>query len=78
MYLDKTVNLGDKDRYPLFISYVAPYAPATPKAIACWAVETLGKAGIYTRTFKAHATRFSSTSTAYNKGFSLSEICKAA
>ena len=37
-----------------------------------------GKAGINRRTFKAHATRFASTSAAYNKALSLSEIGKAA
>ena len=76
MYLDKTANLRDKDRCSFFISYVAPYAPATSKAIALWVVETLGKAGINTKTFKAHATRSVSTSAAYNKGLSLSEIGK--
>ena len=43
-----------------------------------WVVETLGKAGINSKTFKAHATCFVSTSAAYNKGLSLSEIGKAA
>ena len=77
LYLDKTANLRDKDRCSFFISYVAPYAPATSKAIALWVVEILGKAGINTKTFKAHATRSVSTSAAYNKGLSLSEIGKA-
>ena len=43
LYLDKTASLRDKDRYSFFISYVAPYAPATPKTIDHWVVETLGK-----------------------------------
>ena len=77
-YLDKTANLRDKNMYSFCISYVAPYAPVTPKTIARWVVETLGKAGINTKTFKAHATRSASTSAAYNKGLSLSEIGKAA
>ena len=38
----------------------------------------LGKAGINTTTFKAHATCFASTSVAFNKGLSLSEIGKGA
>ena len=54
--------------YSFFNSYVAPYAPVTPKTIARWVVETLGKAGINTKTFKAHATRSASTSATYNKG----------
>ena len=64
--------------YSFFVSYVAPYAPVTPKTIARWVVETFGKAGINTKTFKAHATRSASTSTAYNKGLSLSKIDKTA
>ena len=64
--------------YSFFNSYVALYAPVTPKTIARWVVETLGKAGINTKTFKPHATRSASTSAAYNKGLSLSEIGKAA
>ena len=78
LYLDKTANLSDKNIYSFFISYAAPYVPVTPKTIARWVVETLGKAGINTKTFKAHATRPASTSAAYNKGLSLSEIGKAA
>ena len=78
LYLDKTANLRDKNMYFFFISYVAPYAPVTPKAIACWVVETLGKTGINAKTFKARATRSASTSTAYNKGLSLSKIDKTA
>ena len=41
-------------------------------------VETLGKAGMNTKTFKAHATLSPSTSAAYNNHLSLSEIGKAA
>ena len=63
--------------YSFFISYVAPYAPFTPKTIARWVVETLERAGINTKTFKTHATRSASTSAAYNKGLLLSEIGKA-
>ena len=48
------------------------------KLLLPWVVETLGKAGINSKTFKAHATCFVSTSAAYNKGLSLSEIGKAA
>ena len=43
LHLDKTASLRDKDKYSFFISYVAPYAPATPKTIDHWVVETLGK-----------------------------------
>ena len=64
--------------YSFFNSYVALYAPVTPKTIARWVVETLGKAGINTKTFKAHATRSASTSAACDKGLSLSEKGKAA
>ena len=78
LYLDKTANLRDKNMYSFFISYVAPYPPVTPKTIACWVVGTLGKAEINTKIFKAHARRSASTSAAYNKGLSLSEIGKAA
>ena len=46
------------------------------KLLLPWVVETLGKAGINSKTFKAHATCFVSTSAAYNKGLSLSEIGK--
>ena len=77
LYLDKTANLRDKNMYSFFISYVAPYAPVTPKAIALWLVETLEEAGINTKPFKAYATRSASTSATYNKGISLSEIGKA-
>ena len=48
------------------------------KLLLPWVVETLGKAGINSKTFKAHATCSVSTSAAYNKGLSLSEIGKAA
>ena len=41
--------------YSFFISHVAPYAPVIPKTIARCVVETLGKSGINTKTFKAHA-----------------------
>ena len=78
LHLDKSSNLRDKNMYSFFISYVAPYTPVTPKTIAHQVVETLGKAGINTKIFKAHATRSASTSAAYNKGLSLSEIGKAA
>ena len=64
LYLDKTVNLRDKDMYFFLISYVAPYAPVTLKTIARWVIETLGKAGINTKTLTAHATRSASTSAA--------------
>ena len=50
--------------YSFFNSYVAPYAPVTPKTIAGWVIETLGKAGINTKTLTAHATRSASTSAA--------------
>ena len=78
LYLDKSASLRDKDRYSFFISYVASYAPTTPKTIDRWVVETFGKAGINTRTFKAHATRSASISAAYSKILSLSELGKAA
>ena len=64
--------------YSFFISSVAPYAPVTPKTTACLVVETLGKARINTKTFKAHAARSASTSATYNNDLSLSEIGKAA
>ena len=64
--------------YSFFISYVAPYAPVTPKTIARWVVETLGKAGINTKTFEVHTARSASTSAPNNKGLSFSEIGKAA
>ena len=64
LYLDKTANFRDKNMYSFFISYVAPYAPVTPKTIARWVIETLGKAGINTKTLTAHATRSASTSAA--------------
>ena len=64
LYLDKTANLRNKNRYSFFVSYVASYAPLTPKTIVRWVLETLGKAGI--------------ASTGYNKGDSLTQIDKAA
>ena len=78
MYLDIAENFRDKDRCSFFISYVAPYAPVKPKTIARWIVETLGKAGINTKVFKAYATRSASTSATYNKGLLLSERGQAA
>ena len=67
LYLDKTANMRDKNMYFFFINYVALYAPVTTKTITRWIVETLGKAGINTKSFKVHATCSASTSAAYNK-----------
>ena len=78
LYIDKTSNLRSENVYNFFISYIQPHAPVTSKTIARWVVETLGIAGINTKTFKAHSTRSATTSVAYNKGLSLSEIGKAA
>ena len=62
----------------LFLSFIRPYNPASPRTIARWIMSVLQSAAIDTSKFKAHSVRGAATSLAYVTGTSVADILKMA
>ena len=62
----------------LFLSFIRPYNPVSPRTIARWIVSVLQSAGIDTSIFKAHSVRGAASSHAYASGIPVSDILKMA
>ena len=77
LYLDVTKSIRKKHTR-LLLSFVAPHSPVSAATTARWFKQTLAEAGIDTTKFTTHSTRASSTSSAEQKGLSLSDIRRAA
>ena len=64
LYLDKTATLRH-DVNSVFFSFTSPCKPVSSRTLARWVSDILYKAGIHTKTFKAHSLRTTSTSNAF-------------
>ena len=62
----------------LFLSFIRPYNPVSPRTIARWIMSVLQSAGIDTSKFKAHSVRGAATSHAYVTGTPVADILKMA
>ena len=62
----------------LFLSFIRPYNPVSPRTIARWIMSVLQSAGIDTSKFKAHSVREAATSHAYVTGTPVADILKMA
>lgn len=74
-YIENTKNIRKSNQ--LLISYKTLKAVST-STIARWLKEVLYLSGVDTSIFKAHSYRSASTSTAYSRGISLSDILSTA
>ena len=74
-YIERTSSWReDPNKGLLFLSYISPHKSVESSSISRWIKEVLEKAGIDTKTFKAHSTRSASTSKASSLGLSEKEI----
>ena len=55
----------------LFLSFIRPYNPVSPRKIARWIMSVLQSAGINNSKFKTHSVRAAATSHAYVTGCTL-------
>ena len=62
----------------LFLSFIRPYNPVSPRTIARWIMSVLQSAGIDTSKVKAHSVRGAATSHAYVTGTPVADILKMA
>ena len=62
----------------LFLSFIRPYNPVSPRTIARWIMSVLQSAGTDTSKFKAHSVREAATSHAYVTGTPVADILKMA
>ncbi|CAH3184230.1 unnamed protein product [Porites lobata] len=62
----------------LFLSFIRPHNPVSPRTIARWIMSVLQSAGIDTSKFKAHSVRGAATSHAFVTGTPVADILKMA
>ena len=62
----------------LFLSFIRPYNPVSPRIIARWIMSVLHSTGIDNSKFKAHSVRGAATSHAYVTGIPVADILKMA
>ena len=62
----------------LFLTFIRPYNPVSPRTIARWIMSVLKSAGIDTSKFKAHSVRGAATSRAYFTGTPVADILEMA
>ena len=75
-YLKKTTGLRTHSK--LFISSQKPHQPVSKDTISRWCKQTMEYAGIDTTLFTSHSSRSAATSMLFQKGASISLICKSA
>jgi Phage integrase family len=71
-YLNRTLEFRAHDE--LLLSFNQPHNPVSNQTVSRWLKEILKRAGINIDVFKAHSFRGASTSKAYSKGLSISDI----
>lgn len=76
MYIEKTAELRKSPRF--LIATRKPYKSVSSKTVARWILDFMGKSGVNVSLFKSHSIRSASTSLAYQRGVSLSDIQKSA
>ena len=80
-YISLSETLRSRSRQfvsKLFLSFIRPYNPVSPRTIAGWIMSVLQSAGIDTSKFKAHSVRGAATSHAYVIGTPVADILNMA
>ena len=80
-YISRSETLGSRSGQfvsKLFLPFIRPYNPVSPRTIARWIMSVLQSAGIHTSKFKANSVRGAATSHAYVTGTPVADILKMA
>ena len=76
-YLSRTRDLRN-GQSQLLISYIKPHKAVSRSTSSRWTKQIMKSAGINVTMYTSHSTRYASTSSCEEKGFSITEIIKSA